>query len=91
MWDNSSAWTTWPNVSRWYSTRERISHVLFLTASDEEEGARTAAQVWREAGVLDDDTTDDDSVGGANTQAKGPKRCARGVIGNLGSVGKHGT
>lgn len=49
----------------------------FPTAGDDEEGAGTAAGVWKEAGVLDDDTTDDDSVGGANTKAKGTKTCVR--------------
>lgn len=50
------------------------------SAGDEDEGARTAAGVWREAGILDDDTTDDDSVGGANTQEDGRKRCVCGII-----------
>lgn len=51
---------------------------IIFTAGEEEEGAGTAAGVWREAGVLDDDTTDDDSVDGASTEPKGARRCVCG-------------
>lgn len=54
-----------------YRKQKHLSYVVSpLTAEEEEEGISTAAGVWKETRVLDDDTTDDDSADDASIRPK---------------------